>query len=101
MTEQLQQANTAARGMTPGTVAVDAAVWSWCCTRGLMRNKTHASQTCTNPCDGHKREATLADLMGGSNKINFGNPCRNCCNRAGRSSPASASTNSATTGTSR
>jgi hypothetical protein len=76
--EQLQQANIATTGTTPGTVAVDAMVWGWCCTHGLTRNKTHVSQTCTKPCDGHKREATLTDPMGGSDKINFGNPRRNC-----------------------
>jgi hypothetical protein len=73
----LQQANIAATGTTPGTVAVDAAVWGWCHTHGLARNKTHASQTCTKPCGGHKREATLTDPMGGSDKVNFGNPRSN------------------------
>jgi hypothetical protein len=60
ITEQLQQANIAATGTTPGTVAVDAAVWGWCCTHGLTRNKTHASQACTKPCDGHKRGSAPA-----------------------------------------
>jgi hypothetical protein len=80
-------------------VAVGAAVWGWCHTRGLARNKTHTSQMRTKPCDGHKREATLANPMGGSDKINFSNPCRNRRNRAGRDFPANASANSAATET--
>jgi hypothetical protein len=91
----LKQAHIAATGTTLGTVAIDATVWGWCYTHGLTRNKTHASQTHTKPCDGHKREATLTNPMGGSDKINFGNPLRNRRNRAGRESPANASANSA------
>jgi hypothetical protein len=99
VTEQMQQVNIATTGTTPGTVTVDATVWGWCYTHGLTRNKTHTSQTCTKPCDGHKREATLTNPMGGSDKINFGNPRRNRRNRAGRESPANATANSATTDT--
>jgi hypothetical protein len=43
----------------------------------------------------YKREATLTNPMGGSDKINFGNPRRNRRNRAGRESPANATANSA------
>jgi hypothetical protein len=74
------QANTATTGMVPGTITVDTAIWGWCFTHGLTRNKTRTSQTCTKPCDGHKCEATLTNTMGGSDKINFGNLCCNCRN---------------------
>jgi hypothetical protein len=95
--EQLQQANIAAMGATLGTVAIDTAAWGWCCTHSLMQNMTLASQMCTKPCGGHKHEVALADPMGGSDKINFGNPRHNCHNRARHNSPANASANLATT----
>ena len=40
--------------------------WYYCYTHGLGKNKSHTSATCNKPCDGHKREATLDNMMGGS-----------------------------------
>jgi len=41
----------------------------YCHTHGLGRNKLHTSKTCNNPGEGHKKEATLDNMMGGSNSI--------------------------------
>ena len=41
----------------------------YCHTHGLGRNKNHTSATCNRPAEGHKREATLDNMMGGSTTI--------------------------------
>jgi hypothetical protein len=44
----------------------------YCWTHGLSKNKAHTSESCTNPQEGHKKEATLENRLGGVNKISFG-----------------------------
>ena len=41
----------------------------YCWSHGLGRNPQHTSKSCNNPSDGHKKEATLANMMGGSTTI--------------------------------
>lgn len=41
----------------------------YCHTHGLGRNKNHTSATCNRPAEGHKKEATLDKMMGGSTTI--------------------------------
>ena len=45
--------------------------WYYCFTHGLGKNKTHTSATCNKPCDGHKRDATLENMMGGSSTVSI------------------------------
>jgi hypothetical protein len=44
----------------------------YCWTHGLSKNKAHTSISCTHPQEGHKKEATLENRLGGVNKISFG-----------------------------
>ena len=39
---------------------------NYCWTHGITRNVWHNSTTCSRPKDGHKKEATLSNKMGGS-----------------------------------
>jgi hypothetical protein len=39
---------------------------NYCCTHGYKVDNTHTSLSCNFPKQGHKREATRADNMGGS-----------------------------------
>ena len=41
----------------------------YCWSHGLGRNPKHTSELCNNPLDGHKKEATLDNMMGGNNNI--------------------------------
>ena len=41
----------------------------YCWTHGLGRNYTHPTGTCSNPAEGHKKNATLDNMMGGTNNI--------------------------------
>ena len=41
----------------------------YCWSHGLGFNKNHTSATCENPKEGHQKEATLANMMGGSARI--------------------------------
>ena len=41
----------------------------YCWTHGLGRNKEHTSATCNRKSEGHKTDATLDNMMGGSNTI--------------------------------
>jgi hypothetical protein len=50
--------------------------YSW--TYGLAKNPNHTSQNCSRPDEGHQKEATVDNCIGGINKINFrqsGKPC--------------------------
>ncbi len=44
----------------------------YCWTHGLSKHKAHTSISCTHPQEGHKKEATLENRLGGVNKISFG-----------------------------
>jgi uncharacterized coiled-coil protein SlyX len=41
---------------------------TYCWTHGYAVGKNHTSATCTNPADGHQKEATRSNTMGGSTK---------------------------------
>lgn len=41
----------------------------YCWSHGLGRNPSHTSQTCKNPKPGHQKNATIANMMGGSARI--------------------------------
>lgn len=56
------------RGAAPGGDA-PAAAQRYCWTHGGRVASTHTSQTCTNPAEGHQRQATFADRRGGSNRF--------------------------------
>jgi hypothetical protein len=44
----------------------------YCWSHGLSKNLEHTSPTCINPKEGHCRDATIDNRLGGVNKINFG-----------------------------
>jgi hypothetical protein len=44
----------------------------YCWTHGLAKNPDHTSQNCSRPDEGHQKEATVENRLGGINKINFG-----------------------------
>jgi hypothetical protein len=50
----------------------DIPLYYYCWTHGLSKNKAHTIEWCTNPQEGHEKEATLENRLGGVNKINFG-----------------------------
>ena len=54
----------------PGTVKIGKRFYGYCFTHGLTSNPNHTSATCKYPCDTHKKEATLDNMMGGLPKIN-------------------------------
>ena len=39
---------------------------NYCWSHGYQVGKEHTSETCTKPREGHQRNATLANTMGGS-----------------------------------
>ena len=41
----------------------------YCWSHGLGRNPKHTSESCNSPLEGHKKEATLDNMMGGCNNI--------------------------------
>jgi hypothetical protein len=41
----------------------------YCWSHGLCTNPLHTSQSCNRPRDGHKTDATAANMMGGNNTI--------------------------------
>jgi hypothetical protein len=44
----------------------------YCWTHGLAKNPDHTSQNCSRPDEGHQKDATIDNRLGGINKINFG-----------------------------
>jgi hypothetical protein len=42
---------------------------NYCWTHGYIDNRRHHSLTCQNPAHGHRREATSANIMGGSTRV--------------------------------
>ena len=63
-------AATAAAAAPP--VIVDSLTLYYCHTHGLGKNSAHTSATCSHPGENHKTEATIAHMMGGSDRIAFG-----------------------------
>ena len=53
----------------PGVVKIGNRKFGYCFTHGLTRNSKHTSLTCRTPCECHKKEATLDNMMGGSAMI--------------------------------
>jgi hypothetical protein len=47
-----------------------------CHTHGLGKSAAHTSLACAHPGADHKTEATIANMMGGNNKIYGGRPRR-------------------------
>jgi hypothetical protein len=44
----------------------------YCWTHGLAKNPDHTSKSCSRPDEGHQKDATVDNRLGGINKINFG-----------------------------
>ena len=53
----------------PGVVKIGKRKCGYCFTHGLSRNSKHTSLTCKFPCEEHKKEATLDNMMGGTRMI--------------------------------
>jgi hypothetical protein len=53
----------------PFTGGCDPSGWNYCWSHGLSLGG-HSSNKCNRPCDGHCKEATLANRMGCLNRIN-------------------------------
>ena len=70
-----QTANAATPAVCPpvtnnsSTVQVGNCTMYYCFSHGLGKNPEHTSATCSNPREGHKREATADNMMGGINTI--------------------------------
>ena len=50
-------------------VTVENCKMYYCFSHGLGKNPEHTSATCSNPREGHKKEATADNMMGGINTI--------------------------------
>ena len=64
-----------AKSVTPGTprkVTKHLRPGNYCWTHGHRVSKDHTSATCGNKAAGHKDDATLSNMMGGSEKDNKG-----------------------------
>ena len=70
-----QTANAATPAVCPpttnssSTVRIGDCTMYYCFSHGLGKNPEHTSATCSNPREGHKREATADNMMGGINTI--------------------------------
>ena len=59
------QANNTSSNNTPDAQCEGFKLY-YCWTHGLSCNQAHTSKTCKTPAEGHKKEATYKDMMGGS-----------------------------------
>ena len=50
-------------------VLIDGFPCTYCWTHGITSNLQHTSATCTRPKQGHKKEATYENKMGGSEEV--------------------------------
>ena len=57
---------------SPHVTTNDGLLMYYCHTHGLGTNANHTSATCNRPAEGHQREATVSNMMGGNNKIMTG-----------------------------
>lgn len=64
-----QAANKATEQNKPKTAKTGIEGLHYCWTHGLGRNAEHTSLTCTKPAEGHQRQATAINMMGGNNTI--------------------------------
>ena len=55
--------------ITQTTLHPNAITNTYCWTHGTSSNPQHNSTTCEHPADGHKRNATMANQMGGSTRV--------------------------------
>jgi hypothetical protein len=44
----------------------------YCWTHGLAKNPDHTRKSCSRPDEGHQKDASINNQLGGINKINFG-----------------------------
>jgi hypothetical protein len=69
-------AAAAANAAAAPVVEVDTVKMYYCHTHGLSRFSNHTSITCSHPGAEHKTEATINNMLGGSNKITQPRPRR-------------------------
>ena len=61
----------------------------------MGRNSEHTSRTCTKPAEGHRREATALNMLGGNNTIRRSRGETAIYKRPERTNRANAATNAA------
>lgn len=69
-------------------VAPTATPSFYCWSHGLGRNPVHTSATCTNPCPGHRLDATLDNMLGGCPMVQTRRGEKTIWQRPARPAPA-------------